>query len=265
MLHIVNKLFGKLQTSLKYATNLPAYLFLLQESLSSIRIRKYKCNPEEDEINKLLKGYPRNHNYMLCLGKIIPSYRLFNRLKIVEKLYSNSGGTFLDVGCCRGFYVLDAVLNKKYFRGVGIDVFPPFIYIANSVKKSLHSHNTSFYISDLARVACNLKSFGGPFDTVLCIGTYHYMYWGSQRSPIAYMQHRTILKHLWAVCKNRVILSARLEVSRLPKWLQARATKSDRSREYNLPSFIKEAEKLFHVTRAGNLEKDPLFVMLKNE
>src|SRR4030042_1716240 len=52
----------------------------------------------EAEINRLLSGYPRNHDYRIVRKRLIPSFRLYARARLVEQLYPQPLESFLDIG-----------------------------------------------------------------------------------------------------------------------------------------------------------------------
>src|SRR4030042_418964 len=41
----------------------------------------------EAEINRLLSGYPRNHDYRIVRKRLIPSFRLYARGRLLAQLY----------------------------------------------------------------------------------------------------------------------------------------------------------------------------------
>lgn len=215
------------------------------------------------ELNRILHGYPRNHDYEVISNPLIPSYRLYTRAKLVEKCYPRHLESLLDIGCCRGFYVLDAALRTSCKVAVGIDIHEPFIAIAEAARQYLTVPNASFHHTTLQDVASNPALYGGPFQTVLCIGTYHYMYWGSALNPHAYYSHRTILERIDSICTDRCILSARLELDRLPPDIRQTAERHPEKHRYTTEEFLRSAEELFHVSIHGFLSKYMLFVLTK--
>jgi len=62
-------------------------------------------NKDEKILNQLLIGYPENHNYQIY-KKLFSNFNLYKRLKAVSSFYPEKLNSFLDIGCCRGFYVL---------------------------------------------------------------------------------------------------------------------------------------------------------------
>lgn len=218
-------------------------------------------NKTERKLNKSLLGYPRNHNYRLCRRKMLPSFRLYERLRAVTALYPESLESFLDLGCCRGYFVLDAASQPECRVATGIDVHQPFVSISNRVSRYLEIPTARFYLDSLEAVSNNPESFGGPFQTVLLLGTYHYLYWGSKLCPDAYHCHRQILSRICKICTGKLIFSGRLEVDRLPSYLREKAQATGKTSVYSKSSFLDSAAEFFEVQQSGYMGKDPLLLM----
>ena len=217
---------------------------------------------EEFLLNRRLSGYPSNHNYCLRAGKLLPSYQLFERVRPLGALYSTDMSSFLDVGCCRGFYVFHAGSLPKCRLAVGIDVHEPFIELSQSVQARLSRPQCRFYAASLAQVATDPAAFGGPFHTVLNIGAYHYLYWGSKHCPGGSLDHRTIMKNFAAVCTNRLIISGRFELDKLSSSTTSAGSPQQRE-NYTTAKFIEAAEEFFEVQQKGSLGTYPLFLLLR--
>ncbi len=215
----------------------------------------------EQDLNSLLSGYPRNHNYKIRNKLLLPSFHLYERFKLVTSNYPEKLESFLDVGCCRGFYVNEAAQRPDCRVSVGIDVHEPFIAISRRVAQYLNINNAKFQLAALEEVARHPAAYGGPFQTVLVIGTYHYLYWGSNLDEKSYNDHEKIFDMITQICTDRLIFSARLEVNMLPRYLQKKAKKLGGEVTYNTSSFLKNAERFFEVRKAGYLGRYPLFVM----
>jgi hypothetical protein len=224
---------------------------------------EYSSNKLEKDLNKLLIGYPRNHDYRIRKKKLFPSFKLYERLKLVTSLYPEKLERFIDIGSCRGFYVMEAAQRPHCQVSVGIDVYEPFVTISNKVREYLDIKNADFYLATLDKVSNKPEAYGGPFQTVLLIGVYHYLFWGSKLSSTAYYSHREILNKLSKISTDRLIFSARLEVDRLPTVLKEKAKMLGNKITYNTAYFLKRAEQFFEVRQAGYLGRYPLFVMSK--
>ena len=231
---------------------------------------RHSSNNVEAQLNEQLIGYPKNHNYQVRESRLIPSFRLYERYRAVESVYPKSMESFLDVACCKGFYVLSALLDNgegksACQKAVGMDVHAPFVTLSNRVKDYLKLQNASFYRSSLDEMTADPGSFGGPFQTVLLLGAYHYFFWGSDYSAAAYHSHEEILTRLAKLCTGTLLLSGRLEFDQLPSNVQKRVKSSKHRPTYTTEGFRKVAEAFFDIHIGGHLGRYPLFVMKKKK
>jgi SAM-dependent methyltransferase len=211
-----------------------------------------------------LKGYPRNHNYRLRGKQLIPCFRLYRRWRIISSLYPQALESFLEVGSCKGFFVLDAASRPSCKYAVGIDIYKPFISIAKKVKDIIEKDNVAFHEASIFDVSESPEFFRGPFQTVLLINTYHYIFWGSSLSPIASYSHEKILSNLAKICIQNLIFSSPLELEECPKIVRERAEKKSGKKEiYTTQSFLTVAREFFHLQEKGFLGKRPLYLMTK--
>ncbi|MHC4406191.1 MAG: class I SAM-dependent methyltransferase [Planctomycetota bacterium] len=235
---------------------------------AALKARYLGQRPEDSlewNLNKSLQGHPSNHNYRILKKTILPSFQLYERARGVAALYPETPESFLDVGCCRGYFVINAAQRPGCRVAAGVDVHEPFLSVSRRVCEHLGVRSARFSLATLDDVSADPESFGGPFHTVLLLGTYHYLFWGSKLCRRAYHNHEEILSRLATVCAGRVILSARLEIARLPGYLRREAAKHPRAKLYTTSGFLDAARKLFHVEPAGFLGKDPLFVLSRSE
>jgi SAM-dependent methyltransferase len=221
------------------------------------------ANEDERNLNEDLVGYPHNHLYRLRARQPIPDFSLYRRLRAVEPAYPATIESFLDVGCCRGYFVLDAARRVSCRTAVGIDVHEPFVAISSRVSRHLGMENTAFHHANLRTVSDRPESFGGPFQVVTMLNTYHYAYWGSERYPDAFHDDREILRCLSRICTDRVVFSARLEVDRLPSFVRERAMTSGQADNYTTGHFLAAATEFFDVRAAASGPGDPVSLMLR--
>lgn len=228
--------------------------------------KRRSSNSAEAELNEQLIGYPNNHNYQVHESKLIPCFRLYERYRTVESLYPKPLGNFLDVGSCKAFYVLSAALGELGCqKAVGMDIYEPYIAVSNRVKEYLKVRKASFHLASLDEVSRDPESFGGPFQTVLMLSCYHYFFWGSEMSALAYHSHQEILGRLSKLCTGTLLLSGRLEFDRLPSRVQKRVRSSKHRQTYNTEDFLKSAEAFFNIEIGGYFGRSPVFVMKKKE
>ncbi len=253
--------------------NKAGILYKFKESLSNLggyykNCRgNFKTEPaveEEKGFDTTLSGYPRNHNYRIRGGKVVPSFRLYCRERVVTALFPDGMESFLDIGCCRGYYVFRAAQSPQCRLALGIDVFEPFVSLSNQVKKFLGANNAEFKLASIEEVGAHAEKFGGPFQTVMTIGTYHYLFWGSSRSENAFYDHRRILSLLAGLCRESLIFSGRLELERLPSEIAAKALAHEKADTYNTAEFLAVASEFFKIRKMGLLGAYPVFLMTKN-
>jgi hypothetical protein len=216
-----------------------------------------------EELNRRLRRYPSNHVYRLRHGLILPSPQLARRMKKVVSLYSADMCSLLDIGCCRGGYVLEAARRPACRVAVGVDVWQPFIELAESARQVMGIQSARFHNVSHEEVAEHLDEYGGPFHTVLNLGTYHYLFWGSERHKNGTLDHRRLFAALDKLCSNRLIISCRLEVSRCPTFIRQRAAAMSQPPDYDQQHFLLAAREFFEPRQVGHLGSSPLFLMTK--
>jgi hypothetical protein len=219
----------------------------------------------EAEINPLLRGYPSNHTYRIIQGRLIAGRTLRQRARAVERLYPRPLESLLDIACCRGFFVLEAAQRPTCRVAVGIDVHQPFVLTSEKVRQHLHIANAAFHFASLADVAGQPETWGGPFQTVLLLGAYHYFFWGSTFCATACHSHREILRRVARLCTERCIFSARLEFDTLPDATRAVAQSHAARAQYTTKDFLQSAREFFHVHRSGSLGAYPLLILSKKD
>lgn len=235
-----------------------SYATQIKQNLSS-----FFPNEKEKEINQLLKSDLKNHSYTISRKKLIPRFKLYERWRSVTALYPKPLKSFIDIGCYRGFYVLDAANRPDCDISIGIDVYEPFVHASHMVREYLGQKNSSFCMASIDMVSSNPESYGGPFQTVLLIGLYHYLFWGSTLCSDAYLSHHEIFRRLSRICTDRLIISGRFEIDQLPKIENEKANASGKITQYNIDYFLRAAREFFEVHHAGFLGEYPLFVMEK--
>ena len=147
-------------------------------------------------------------------------------------------------------------------RAVGIDVHEPFVAIAQKAARYVGA-GAGFHYASLEQMSSDPGKFGGPFQAVMLIGTYHYLFWGSDRCSTAYFSHDEILGRLASICTDRLIFSGRMTTARLPEGVKERLDKTPIRVPYTPEAFLQSAEKYFRVSHTGYLGVDPLLVMMK--
>ncbi len=218
-------------------------------------------DPVEAELNRRLDGYPRNHNYRTRQGALTPSAKLRRRWELISRLYPQPMPSILDVGACKGFFVLQAAM-RGCARAVGIDVHSPFVRLASEVGRRLGLSAAQFHLRSLQQFADELEGFGGPFHTVQLISAYHYLYWGSDLDARGYCSHDAILGMLAKVCGVQVLFANPLEVAAAPGDIQQKAARRGMC-GYTTADFMAAARRYFDVEQVGFMDRKRPLLRLK--
>jgi len=210
-------------------------------------------------------GERTRHVYDIADGRAFTTFQMDQRHGIVARLYPERVTSLLDIGCCRGWFVASAALRPECERALGIDVIPDFIEAADEGarllgidKKARYAHA---YLDDLER---DSAGWGAPFQTLLLINTYHYMFWGSYLSPKHWPNHERLLSSLANLCTDRMIFMSPLEVSECPSDIHNKAAEHpDWAAQYTEARFIEVASNYFDVKLETHIGDRPLYLMRK--
>ncbi len=218
-----------------------------------------------DSSNRELIGYPNNHNYRIRNGEIIPTFDLFCRWRLISSLYPKKVESFLDLGSCKGFFVMDAASRPSCRNAVGIDVHEPFIAVAGKVKSLLGIENAHFRLAYFDQITKDPMSFGAPFQTILIINTYHYLFYGSAMDSYASRSHRKILSELARICSDRIVFSNPLEINDCPGQIRRNFGSAPDRAKYTEERFLSVAAEMFSIEKKGWLGKRPLYLLRKKK
>ena len=124
-------------------------------------------------------GERTRHTYSIAGGEAFTTAQMQQRWRIVERLYPARLTSLLDIGCCRGWFVVNAAMRPECERASGVDVVQGFIDAANDAKRVLKlGANVTFDYAFLDDVANDAARFRTPYQTIVLLNTYHYMFWG---------------------------------------------------------------------------------------
>lgn len=232
---------------------------------AALRAAQTECVCLSPREQAYFEGWPRNHAYRIQAGGPVPNFRLYERAQQITRHYHPRLTSFLDIGCCRGYYVLEAASRPGCNRSVGVDVTERFITAAKIARKSLRldESRVQFDVASLGDIAARPEAFGAPFDTILLVGTYHYLYWGMDADLAAPPSHDSLLASLAAICRGHVLFSGRMEVDELPDHLMQRAKRARDNHEYTLEGFRRAAGRYFDVKPVGRLGSYDLLDLTK--
>ncbi len=206
-------------------------------------------------------SYPRNHNYRIKAGRLAPSCRLAVRFKRTAALYPQPLTSLLDLSASKGYFVLEAAQRPDCERALGIDAVQDTLAAASAVRDHLGLDNARFACLRLDALARKIGEFGGPFQTVLLINTYQYLYFGSDQSPWHFTTHREIFSAMRQVCTGRVIFHNRLELADCQTAVRKQAALSGRGATFSPAAIRAAAEEFFTIEVRGRLGRRPFWLM----
>ena len=229
------------------------------------RLRGSDRNPNKN-LNDDLLGYPTNHTYQIRNGQIIAQGKVSRCWRAVSSLYPLRIRSFLDVGCCKGYFVFRVAQRPECECAVGIDLFPHFIDVSQRAARALALRNVQIQMASIEDVAANPSAYGGPFDLVQVISAYHYIYWGSKRATRSMGDHDSIMTALAKLCARYLVFLNPLEISDCPLEIQKLAERSP-DHDYTREGFFSAAQKHFDVFEVGldDSGKRPIMLLVRHQ
>jgi len=214
-------------------------------------------------INKPI-GHRTRHTFQIADDKVLSTHQMELRWKIVASLYPKKLASLLDIGCCRGWFIFKAAMLPECEAALGVDVVPEFIDAANEAKRVLKLDKAQFEYAVLSDLERNRHKYRLPYQTLLLINTYHYMYWGSEYCPTHWPDHDYLLRTLASMCTDRMLLMSPLEINECPSDIAARAREHpDWAQQYTSLKFFDIASRYFDVSLERYLGVRPLYLMKK--
>jgi SAM-dependent methyltransferase len=212
-----------------------------------------------DEYRKYAeKSYPSNHTYKILNKELRPKCKLSLRYQRIKKLFPEKLTSMIDVGCSKGFFVFAANQQHGSQRNIGIDIDQYDITFCRAIKKYLNMPCVRFELMKLHELAERINEFGGPFQTVLLINVYQYLYFGSTRSDAHYRNHDQIFQHLRRICSHRLIFNNRVN---LVECQNVENTENELTENYNEKKIIESASRYFSIKKYGFIGRYPLWAM----
>jgi len=229
-------------------------------------------------------SYPHNHGYRVVGADLRPKLQLRWRAWRLRKLYPRPLTSLVDLSCSKGYFVLAAAREPSCSRALGIDVHAQDLAASRAVQAHLLAigspgsraigspgsraigspgslAHARFESMRLHELAARIHELGGPFQTVLLVNAYQYLYFGSRRCPDAYKDHDAIFGWLRCVCAERVIFNNRVEFARV-RGLGRRIGAQERLEDdYSSERILRAAARHFRVTPSGRLGRNPLWVL----
>ena len=206
-------------------------------------------------------SYPSNQNYRIVDGRLVPKCKLSMRLKKLLPLYPQPLTSLLDVGCSKGYFVLAAASQPRCERALGIDIDRRDLDACEAVREHLAVQGARFENLRLHELADRIDEFGGPFQTVLLVNVYQYLYFGSSRSADCYLCHDEILRLIREICAGRLIFNNRTDLERVQDYCKNVAREKGYAEKYTTEHILAAASKYFRVTSLGKLGRYPLWAL----
>jgi hypothetical protein len=230
------------------------------------RRRSFRATASKTTVHHINKPVPHRtrHTFHIADSRVLSTSQMELRWRVVTSLYPEKLTSLLDIGCCRGWFVVKAAMLPECEAAMGVDVVPQFIDAANEAKRLLNLDKAQFeyaFLSDLER---DPQKYRLPYQTLLLINTYHYLYWGSKYCPIHWPDHDYLLRTLASLCTDRMLLMSPLEVIDCPSDIAERAREHpDWAEQYTSSRFFEIASRYFYVSLETYLGIRPLYLMKK--
>jgi len=194
-------------------------------------------------------SYPHNHTYVPVADRLVPNRKLAVRVAGLSRHYPVPLTSLLDLSCSKGFFVFHAAAQESCERSLGIDLSDECLDACRLLNAGFaHRERVQFARLTLPELAQRMGEFGGPFQTVLLINTYQYLFFGSTIAPPVGQDHREIFRLLREVCSGRLIFHNRLALADLQSDPQERASRAGTGALYHPRAIREAAEEFFRVT-----------------
>jgi len=208
------------------------------------------------------KSYPSNHTFKIVGDELNPKCKLSLRYQRIKKLFPDTVTSLLDIGCSKGFFVFAAGQELGSARNLGIDIDQYDIDFCRALKNHLGALHARFELMQLHELAERIHEFGGPFQTILLINTYQYLYFGSARSADHYQNHDKIFGILRKICSHRLIFSNRVNLAECQNTENIDNTSDTTNRnDYNEKTILESASHYFSIAKHGSIGRYPLWTM----
>lgn len=235
--------------------------------IKNLFVKKKPLTLADKYHNYLQTAYPRNHTYHFWnnRGKISvkPKRKLAKRYQKIYPLISKDLTSFADIGCSKGFFNFSINTFPNCERNIGIDIHQEDIDVCCWVKEKMKDTRIIFKKMQLHQLAEKIDELGGPFDTVLLLNTYQYLYFGSEGHKERYLDHDFIFKNLKTICGKQLIFNNRITLTDCQQQVKDIVVPVRYQKNYSAEKILTTAEKYFTVKKMGNIGRYPLFLMNK--
>jgi hypothetical protein len=203
-----------------------------------------------DEVHAFVtNSYPRNHTYTPQDDRLVPNRRLAVRVAGLARYYPRPLTSLLDLSCSKGFFVFYAAAIASCERAMGVDLNDQCLNACQQLRTRFNkAERVCFERLTLSELAASIGKFGGPFQTVLLINTYQYLFFGSALAPALSHDHREIFRLLRTVCSGRLVFHNRVSLDDVQSNPQERAVLAGTGRLYHSEAIRRAAAEFFQVT-----------------
>jgi hypothetical protein len=207
-------------------------------------------------------SYPHNHTYTAQADRLVPHRKLAVRVAGLARYYPAPLTSLLDLSCSKGFFVFHAAAQETCQRALGIDLSDECLETCRLLNARFSGKSrVNFARLTLPELAGRMGESGGPFQTVLLVNTYQYLFFGSSVAPAVGQDHREIFHLLRAVCSGRLVFHNRLSLADLQSDPQERAAQSETGHLYHPQAIRQAAEEFFTVTPLRNWLGRPVWLL----
>lgn len=215
----------------------------------------------EEQARHLADSYPHNHDWRIVHGEPKACWQLRRRAKRIRRLYPPRVRSLLDLSSCKGWFVLDAARSGAE-RVVGLDVHAPDIAASRAALDVLGFPDVDLRVAHLHDYVATEPA---PFDVVLLVNTYQYLFYGSRREPHAYLDHEQIFDHTAKLVRpgGTFVFGNRVAFKRLPGNVKERALELGLEGAYCEDAIRAAAERHFRIEEHGKLGRIPLWKLVR--
>lgn len=207
-------------------------------------------------------SYPRNHTFTPLVDRLVPKPKLAVRVAGLARHYPRPLTSLLDLSCSKGFFVFHAASQPLCERVLGIDLSEECLQVCRQLKSRFGgAERVNFARLTLPELAERIDEFGGPFQTVLLLNTYQYLFFGSTVAPAVGQNHREIFRLLRRVCSGRIVFHNRLRLADLQSDPQQRASQAGTGALYHPQAIREAAAELFQVTELRRWLGRPVWLL----
>jgi hypothetical protein len=203
-----------------------------------------------DEVQAFVSdSYPHNHTFKPQGDRLVPDRKLAVRVAGLARYYPAPLTSLLDLSCSKGFFVFHAAAIASCERAMGIDLSDECLHACRELRtRFTRPERVRFEHLTLPELARRIDEFGGPFQTVLLVNSYQYLFFGSTVAPGIGHDHRAIFRLLRTICSGRLVFHNRVSLEDLQSNPQRQAALAGTGKLYHAEAIHQAAAEYFKVT-----------------